>query len=154
MAGFGLSRALFRLALPRWVKAGMRSTQMVNLGKAMGWSFRRKTMFADVRQYTGWAKHEFAVRAAPRAKPLSKFIMTPVEWSKPFAYRIKAECTYVDLDTGEEFTKVVTMYDDFNRGPDGWMQKYKESQVWQEYGRDFEVVGMEFFTGDYDPRRI
>ena len=139
----GMARAIGRLLIPQFVQQGMGSNEIQRQFKAMGLGWRRQVMLADIREVTGMMKLERIVRAIPRNQLPRKSHVVETDLRRARKYRVHAEITYEDTETGEIITKKGSFYTDTLDTPAGWEDQYIEMKRKEDYKPDQEVLAVQ-----------
>lgn len=118
-------RALARALMPQYAKKGM-STRAItkDLQRRFGSAYRRATLVADYREFTGMVKHAFAVeRLGDNIRPSSN-IITNMAFKRLRRYRLIAESTFIDSETGADVKRIISWYTNLSGTKADWIDEY------------------------------
>ncbi len=140
-------RAVARAMMPAFIKGGVSASAFRRrLVSQFGTSYRWTTLLGDYREFAGMQRFEGAVRRLrPTTKP-TQSIMTEVDLRRERRYRGIGNATYRHNVTGEEYTQVISMYDDKFDNKQAFTDTFIMDKAKAEYKPDFQIVSIEWFV--------
>ena len=109
------------------------AASMIRAAAKFGGTYRRTEMLADIRKYTGRAKHEVAILAMSGNKAVPLDWMVETDLNMPGAnYRVFGKAKFYDWNTGTEFEQTLSFYHT------DWLEK-------EDYASEFK----DYFGGGY-----
>ncbi|NVM22324.1 MAG: hypothetical protein HWN68_11160 [Desulfobacterales bacterium] len=140
----GPARAIFRTAIPDFLRRGFSVNAMIREARAWGVSYRRTEMLGDVREFQGYFVNESRVRTLDRDVIPSSWYMQETDLRRIRRYRVHGNITYRNPLTGEEWTKPMSLYDDTLKTLNEWEEDYKDDVKERMEFYEIEVVGIDF----------
>lgn len=100
--------------------------------------YHRADFLKIVRHETEFLRIGKPTVEAPGHVSFPRNIMAEEEFPADFRYRIHGKMTYYDSELDEVIETQIQMYDDENRGKDGW-----EEEFFNRYTNRYELEGLE-----------
>lgn len=137
------ARAAARAMMPRLVKYGWGSSQIIDwLGK-YGATYRRATMLADIRQYSNMVDFGPKVVNYAKNKIIPKSLLGEVDFARARRYRVYATGKYTDQETGKVTYRRLSFYDDERRSKQAWADEFSRMKSEEEYMPSFAIEDIE-----------
>lgn len=146
-------RAIARAVMGSWIASGASAAAFTKyLQATFGAAYRRTTLLADWREISGLARFEHAVRGLSNNKIPSPFMMVEHVLRREAKYRIHAEATFYNTDTGEEERRKISWYTDTSGTKDDWISEYGDYMATTELYPyitmyDAEIYNIEHYDG-------
>jgi len=135
-----IGQAIFQQLAPEMYSAA----SMIKTARALGGTYRRKEMLADIRQYQGRAKYETSIRNLAGNKVVPRAWMVPAQLNEPGAnYRIFGKAQVNDLRTGIAQEMDFSFYHTDMLKKDDYGREFAES-----FAEDSIPLDMEFLSFD------
>lgn len=128
-----LIRSQARTIIPNLVRQGFGVTRIVREISAMFGTYRRQTMFADVNEFRNFYSMREQTMSWPNDQEPKTSIMSEVELRRLRNYRVFAEASYLDPDTGEAEEKVVSWYTNESGTMEELADQYRTNVILYEY---------------------
>jgi len=140
-------RAVARAMMPSFIRAGISATAFRRrLVRQFGTSYRWTTLLGDYREFRGMQRFESAVRSLrPDTKPSSS-IMTEADFRRERRYRGIGQATYRNMETGEEYDQIISMYDDQFTSKQAFTDKYIQDVEKAKYKPEYEITKVEWYV--------
>ena len=140
-------RALARAMMPMAVSRGLSARAFRRqLTSQFGASYRWTTLLGDYREFRGMIRFESAVRSLlPGTKP-SPNIMTDVDLRRERRFRGIGNATYENVETGEQYEQVISMYSDTFDSKQAYTDMYLADKEKSKYLPEWSVVKIEWFA--------
>lgn len=135
----GSSRALFRLLIPGLVTQGLGANAILGAARDMGFGVQRQWGLGQIREISGLMRLERAVRGHPRDVLPHRGLMVETELRRPRRYRVFADVTYFNTETGERQSQLISFYDDERLTKEQWRSAFDVARGESAYRTD-EVV--------------
>ncbi len=144
----GLSvRALGRAMIPNLLKKGVSARGYRRLLiRQFGSSYRWQTVLADFREFNGMLRFEAPVRNLGAEKKPNSNIMTEVTYRRRRRYRGIGRATYRNVDTGEEYQQVISMYDNKFESKQAFTDKYIQDTEKAKYKPEWEIANIDWYV--------
>ncbi len=140
-------RAVARAMMPAFIKQGVSAGAFRRrLIRQFGSAYRWQVLLGDYREFSGMQRFESAVKSLrPSAKP-SPTIMTELRMRRERRYRGIGRATYRNLETGEEYTQNISMYDDKFDSKQAFTDTFIEDKRKAEYKPEYEIVSIDWYV--------
>ena len=103
-------RNLAKQYIPGLIEEGFANTEIVNILKEQGLSYRNQNMFADIN----FARLEYfgaeLIKNVSISSPIPERLMRQRELSVDYPYSAVVKYEYTDIETGETFESGTTLY--------------------------------------------
>jgi len=112
MISENLARALFRMAVPSWIKEGLSMNAMLRQASELDFGVRRQWGQGEIRRLSGLIKNAYQLSHANPAAPVRSTLITETELGRDRRYRVYGNATFYNPLTGSENTRLVSFYTD------------------------------------------
>ncbi len=142
-----IARALMGGAVKRGVSARAFRRELIG---SFGMAYRWTTLLSDYREFTNMARFEKGIRALRAVTRPALNLMTETELRRERRYRGIGQATYENIDTGEQYTQVISMYDDKFDSKESFTNTFIEDKKVSEYLPSEEIVSIEWFVIEHN----
>jgi len=133
-------RAIFRTAIPDFVRKGYSANKMIREALSWGVSYRRTDMLSDVREFMGRFVKESAVQRVARDAIVPRSAMTETDLRRLRNYRVWGDAEYYNPLTGRTDKQLISFYDDELRTEEDWEDEFRQQKEEAEYKSGIEFV--------------
>jgi uncharacterized protein related to proFAR isomerase len=136
-------RAIGRLAIGGLVKQGLGSNAIIGVLAEVGLSYRRTTMLADIREFTGLMRLEKTVRQVAMDAIFPQHAMVETYLRRARRYRVFGTLTVEDPLTWERKEVNVSFYTDDRKSKEEWEQDFFEEFRDSESAQGGELLDLQ-----------
>jgi len=115
-------------------------------------SYHRKDFLKVARDEREFLKLGPATLEAAGDVSFPRNIMAEEKFDADFRYRIHGKMTYYDAVRDEEIETEIQMYDDENRGKDGWQNEFVDRYEQRYEEEDIQILSVSFEKVVHQPR--
>jgi hypothetical protein len=133
-------RAIFRAAIPDFLRKGFSANAMIREARSWGVSYRRTDMLNDVREFMGRFVNEERVKSLARNEIPRPWHMTEVDFRRLRNYRVWGDAEYYNPLTGQTSTQLISFYDDELRTEEEWEAEFAKQKEEAQYKTGIEFV--------------
>ena len=137
---------LRRMSLPYLVASGMTSNAVGTYFQAKGWGAARQMMQSEYRTAAGLVAYQKPIAALKQNTTMPKQFMVERKLRIERNYLLSGKATVFNADTGESYTKYVSMYSEELRSKSGWTDEYISGTVVAKYKPEESISDIEWIS--------
>jgi len=138
----GSIRAVARAAIPGFLKQGLTANAIIRQLMPMGLTYRRVAMLADIRQFSGLAKLEGAVRRLDPAKLFPQYTMVESDYRSARRYLVRARMVIEDAESLEQSERWVSFYTNKRMSKDQWTEAFVAGYAHARYAEGESIISV------------
>ena len=146
----GVARAVWRAFIPAFFSQGYTFRGAIAMLRGLGYGLRTTVALTDWRSINGLIRGQYAARNVDPAKRYPQNKMVETDLGRAYKYRVYGQATYTNIATGEESSKIVSLYTNTWFSKQGWAKEFERWKEKMEYETGWLISNVDMKVAEHN----